>query len=193
MLKSSFDTLTRFTGLNYPIYYCYGKWCNMTQSRNDEPNVSEVTDKLYISDLGSAFNYDELKKIGITHIINVVPGISNVYQDNFTYLYIPVRDVNFENIQQYFEETNNFITTAIKDGGKVLVHCKRGASRSATLVAAYIIFKGKGRINNVQAIEYLQKKRDIINPNDGFMEQLNIYYNKIKEENLEMTTDFVIA
>lgn len=53
--------------------------------------------------------------------------------------------------------------------GKVLVHCARGVSRSATLVLAYLmIYK---RLTVAEAIKTVWGYRNIL-PNAGFLEQL---------------------
>jgi protein-tyrosine phosphatase len=48
-------------------------------------------------------------------------------------------DMPETNILQHLEKTNAFITTALASGGKVLVHCHAGVSRSASIAIAYIM------------------------------------------------------
>ena len=53
--------------------------------------------------------------------------------------------------------------------GKVMVHCKVGASRSATIVLAFLMIK---RYMTVQeAVRMVRAKREIA-PNEGFLQQL---------------------
>ena len=58
---------------------------------------------------------------------------------------------------------------AIKSGGKVLVNCWQGASRSTTIVLAYLV-KCEG-LDLVEALRLVRAKRDV-RPNDGFLLQL---------------------
>lgn len=58
--------------------------------------------------------------------------------------------------------------------GKILVHCVMGISRSASAVIAYLIVAKKIRAS--QALKYVYQKR-IVQPNDGFMEQLARFSN----------------
>jgi protein-tyrosine phosphatase len=64
-----------------------------------------------------------------------------------------------------FEETNRFLTDALKKGN-VLVHCFAGISRSATVVIAFLMKYKK--MNFEEAFEFTKQKREIINPNFGF-------------------------
>ena len=57
---------------------------------------------------------------------------------NFTCVY-GVADESGANIAQHFEPSYQFVEEAESEGGKVLIHCGAGASRSATLCAAYLM------------------------------------------------------
>lgn len=50
---------------------------------------------------------------------------------------IPVQDSEYEDILIHLPDACQFIETALGCGGKVLVHCVMGISRSATIVCAY--------------------------------------------------------
>lgn len=52
----------------------------------------------------------------------------------------------------------------------VLVQCHGGASRSATIICAYLI-KAKSW-NYEQALQFLKEKRPRVKPNYGFLVQL---------------------
>uniref|UniRef100_A0A674HIV3 Serine/threonine/tyrosine interacting protein n=1 Tax=Taeniopygia guttata TaxID=59729 RepID=A0A674HIV3_TAEGU len=69
--------------------------------------------------------------------------------------------------------TKEFIDGSLQSGGKVLVHGNAGISRSAALVIAYIMetFGVKYR----DAFTYVQERRFCINPNAGFVHQLQEY------------------
>lgn len=50
-----------------------------------------------------------------------------------------------------------------------------GVSRSATVVAAYILASSDTPMSGDDAVEFVRKKRDQIYPNEGFRRQLNLY------------------
>lgn len=187
MIKNIFDTTTYYTlGANKIFYYLYGRSRSLVQPFfSSGGNITKITSKaeLYISDVGGAYDLKGLKEIGITHIVNAVLGLSTPYPNDFKYLSVPLRDIDYEDISQYFDSTNDFINEALDTGGKVVVHCIMGASRSVTLIAANIIHRGKGNVTVSQAIDYIQQKRALIHPNSGFLKQLEEYYKIIVERN----------
>ena len=92
-----------------------------------------------------------------------------------------VNDDSWIDLSQHFDSAIGFIDNAINNGGKVLVHCKEGVSRSVTMVIAYIIYKEK--ITPSAALEMIRKIRSKANPNKGFMRLLQQYYDKITNAN----------
>ena len=57
-----------------------------------------------------------------------------------------------------------------RNQGKVLVHCKAGVSRSATVCIAYLMCCKTMTFE--QAFEFVRARRNIISPNISFMQQL---------------------
>ena len=139
-----------------------------------EDNIPvELINNLYIGSVGAAMNYKILKEKGITHIICAAMNIKQYFPDKFKYLTVNLLDSENENIKKYFDQTGKFIDQAFKNKGKVLVHCHAGISRSSSICLAYIIKYRK--ISLDKALEIVKKKRDKINPNPGFMQQLREY------------------
>ncbi|PRP80677.1 hypothetical protein PROFUN_11636 [Planoprotostelium fungivorum] len=64
----------------------------------------------------------------------------------------------------------SFLDQVRADGGKVLVHCMVGKSRSASLVVAYLMHRENMSLR--QALDHTKNCRDIIRPNQGFLRQL---------------------
>ena len=92
----------------------------------------------------------------------------------FEQLYIDVRDHPDADIAQHFERCCSFIDRHIKmAGGRVLVHCQAGISRSSTICAAYLIHHYG--LDVPAAVGRVTKARDIIKPNAGFLQQLVEY------------------
>ena len=87
-----------------------------------------------------------------------------------------------------FECAHEFIDNAF-DGSKenkVLVHCRVGRSRSSTIVISYLMKQG---MMLEKAVKLVKSKRSIIEPNCGFMDQLEKYQEELEKERLEMPED----
>ena len=86
------------------------------------------------------------------------------------YYHIPLMDDATEDILTVFKEYCPKIDEMIKSGGRVLVHCALGISRSASLCAAYLMYRlGKSPNNCISNIHRP------IKPNKGFRKALDEY------------------
>jgi predicted patatin/cPLA2 family phospholipase len=79
----------------------------------------------------------------------------------------------FVNIARHFQECLQFIKECLQMGGRVLVHCFAGVSRSASVVIAYLM-REHGQ-TFVDALNYTRRRRPIVFPNFGFQRQLLDY------------------
>ncbi|XP_053800624.1 serine/threonine/tyrosine-interacting protein isoform X2 [Vidua chalybeata] len=142
--------------------------------------MQEILPGLFLGPYSSAMKskLPILQKHGITHVICIRQNIeANFIKPNFQqlfrYLVLDIADNPVENIIRFFPMTKEFIDGSLQSGGKVLVHGNAGISRSAALVIAYIMetFGVKYR----DAFTYVQERRFCINPNAGFVHQLQIF------------------
>ena len=140
--------------------------------------TSEIMDNLFLGGYSSALNTEQLKEKGITKVLTVMDGKEgpNYNPEEFTHKRFNINDTCQQNIIQYFGECINFI----KGDEKVLVHCLMGASRSATIVIAYLMWYKKWKFE--EAFQFVRTKRFIAFPNKGFQEQLQLF-EKLLEEN----------
>ena len=76
----------------------------------------------------------------ITRVLIAAYQLSEIFPDDITYLKLDIEDKSEENISEYFQISFDFISSCPK-GENILVHCKSGVSRSATIVTAYLIQK----------------------------------------------------
>jgi len=136
--------------------------------------AQEVVPGLYIGNVRAAQDRDQLRRLGVTHVVDVsaydyrpVPGI--------VYLRLPIPDVPEFDIRTVLGATNGFLRTALRPGagGRVLVHCMVGRSRSASVVLAYMM--AFHRLTYDEALGHLQRARPIVKPNHGFDAQLRAY------------------
>ena len=143
-------------------------------------DLNEIEDKLWLGNSFAAGNINDLKEKGITKILTVMNGPPKKYDEGFNHKTIEIMDINFQNIIQYFGECLNFI----KGDEKILVHCAAGASRSATIVIAYLMWKNKMNFND--ALQFVKNKRPIIWPNAGFKEQLKMFEKLLIENDYDI-------
>jgi predicted protein tyrosine phosphatase len=100
-------------------------------------------------------NWCELaERTGITVVVNM----RGEYQDVFispppvAYLWLPVED-HFDPTAEQLLLGAQFIDAAVKAGHRVLIHCKVGVGRSATMAAAYLIWTGLSVGEAVRQVE----------------------------------------
>ena len=122
-------------------------------------------------------NEKKMKELGITHILTVAKYLEPCFPDMITYKCLQVEDTPRENLKPYFEECADFIENALEGGGRVVVHCEAGVSRSGTVTVAYLMRKNKWRRD--EALAFTRKQRPNFSPNEGFMDQLLEYEKEI--------------
>jgi protein phosphatase slingshot len=109
----------------------------------------------------------------VRHILNVTREIDNFFPGMFNYLNVRVYDDEKTDLLKHWDDTFKYITKAKKEGSKVLVHCKMGVSRSASVVIAYAMKAYNWDFS--QALRHVKNKRNCIKPNNSFLLQLETY------------------
>ena len=164
---------------------------------------SEISDNMYLSNYGVASNPTVLHLMKITHVINCTedcPFVTDIVTQNdsdidgssssdllekvshIKNMRVPVTDTHSHIIAAFFDKAYDFIESALvatdiegncHSQARILVHCKHGASRSASIVAAYLVRKRAISVHD--ALAYLKARRSKVCPNIGFIEQLEEY------------------
>uniref|UniRef100_A0A0G4FAJ6 Protein-serine/threonine phosphatase n=1 Tax=Chromera velia CCMP2878 TaxID=1169474 RepID=A0A0G4FAJ6_9ALVE len=133
-----------------------------------------LPDKLFVSGQFVATDRRILEENGITHIINCCADIcENAFPERFNYLTYWLKDTKTEDISVFFHQTLEWIDKALEGGGRVLVHCREGVSRSASFAVAYLMWKK--RLPFEKAFELVRQTRAVANPNTGFTYQLLLF------------------
>jgi len=150
--------------------------------------MQEIVPGLWLGSQEALFDEDLLGRNEISHIITVmrtyvdedgvrVPCPSSqphqFLQRGITRLIVPVEDSATETLIQHFPRVTEFIMTALRAGGQVLVHCLAGVSRSPTVVAAFLM-EVYG-LSPQQAVSKIRESRPLIRPIFGFWDQLQVY------------------
>lgn len=131
---------------------------------------------LYLGDQRLAESKEVIQNLGITHVINATKRVPNKFEnDGVKYLRVYVEDDAEVKIKFHFSRAFKFIDDALFENSqgarnKVLVHCAQGVSRSATIVIMYLMKHFDWSYD--LAFAFVKRHREIIDPNGGFMNQL---------------------
>ena len=130
-----------------------------------------------LGNVAAGANFDTLKKAGIDAVVVALPSMPRpkleYVRNNVSYLHIPALDHPQQNLDKFFDLVYDFIEAHRTANKRVLVHCHAGISRSATLLASFLM--RRFGMSHDQAVKYLQSKRPIVMPNPGFMNQLKTF------------------
>jgi protein-tyrosine phosphatase len=135
--------------------------------------AAEIYPFLFLGSVGAAMHKVSLQESGITHVLAVADGIKPRFPELFTYKCIDFLDLGTADLLGILPECFDYIEQAQALGGKVLLHCFAGKSRSASVCIAYVM--RNSRISLLEAFRYVRERRNCAMPNTGFMKQLKIY------------------
>jgi predicted protein tyrosine phosphatase len=151
----------------------FGKLLN-----DDDDTPSLICERLFLGSASDARNLDKLQCHGIKYVLNMTGSTS--YPAEFfaasghphvTLLALDTHDVDDYDIASHFPVALDFIHKSLQAGdGAVLVHCAAGVSRSATIVAAYLM--AAHQIGAAEAVLRVHQARPCVCPSQGFLRQL---------------------
>ena len=171
-------------GCHDPPYSEQEELAIMEAKKKDPPAADEVFPNLYLGNKGAAESVEYLVSRGITHVLNLAAntaGVTKVVRysvdpdkETLQGLGIELKELQLrdkldEDITKVFKESGRFIRRSLAAGGKVMVNCWQGASRSATVVLAFLLQHYDMDLET--ALKMIKSKRDI-RPNNGFLRQL---------------------
>ncbi|CAN6468628.1 unnamed protein product [Victoria cruziana] len=141
----------------------------ITDAANTE-RPSSITGNLFIGGALAARSVHTLQYLGITHVLclcsNEVGQADTQFHELFEYNNFSICDTDDAEINNLFEVCSDFIEHAELSGGKILVHCFEGKSRSVTVVLAYLMLRK--HLTLLEAWNELKKVHNRAQPNDGF-------------------------
>ncbi|XP_064570287.1 protein phosphatase Slingshot homolog 3 [Zonotrichia leucophrys gambelii] len=134
---------------------------------------SRIFPHLFLGSEWNAANLEELQQNRVTHILNVAREIDNFFPALFTYMNVRVYDEEAAELLPHWNDTFLFLSRVRAAGGRALVHCRMGLSRSAATVLAYAMKEFGWPLE--RALRHVRHCRPGILPNPGFMRQLDFY------------------
>lgn len=138
--------------------------------------VAQITENLFLSSFHPV-RPEKIRSLGIQLVVNCTMEIPSLRLPEVETMQLHVDDTPYSNLRVYFDRVADRINDVIAKGGKALVHCVAGVSRSSTIVIAYLM---KARRMSLREAYYLVKsKRPFIRPNTGFWKQLIEYEHKL--------------
>lgn len=160
-------------------------------SSREARGTEEQGTLLYVSGIEAATNLIELRRCGITHVVNLVAFEKEkrepFLESGISYLSLALRDRPQQHIPDslllhviaFIEKARRATFVALNEDAisgapyapqRVLIHCHQGVSRSITFVVAYIMWCSRWSYR--RAFELVKSRRSIANPNVGFAAQL---------------------
>ncbi|EGG15805.1 hypothetical protein DFA_09473 [Cavenderia fasciculata] len=137
--------------------------------------ATEILDFLYLAGYGST-HLDVLRELGVTCVINVAEECRCKFlpnDDGIVEHRQIIEDIVQTDQHSTFYQLFKVIDKVQSQGGKVLVHCMRGRSRSATIVIGYLIYKYNWDLKKAYA--FVKEKRSFIGPHGHLKIQLIVF------------------
>ena len=146
-------------------------------------DIDYIKYKVWLGNSYAAGDKENLKKLGIKKIICIMDSPAPQYQesDGFNQIIYKIADFPTTNIIKYFGKCINFIEEGNEN---TFVHCLAGASRSASIVIAYIMWKDKMTFEDT--LNFVKEKRNGVWPNFGFKEQLQKFEELLKKNDYDL-------
>ncbi len=174
-----YKTSNLFNKNNYPSTnkkkcpLCHKEIENYRYKFHVNLHPSKVFDWLFLGSYRNACDRKEIKDLGINYVLNCAVECLESFPNNVKYCHLKLNDMPSFKILPHLERATSFINQAKINNGIILVHCQMGISRSTSCVIAYMIrYMGYTAMN---ALEFIKKKRPIVMPNFGFLNQLMSY------------------
>lgn len=160
-------------------------------SNTDEIFYPSLIDEKWGLFLGSFYHAKTelvLLNLHIDVILNMTVECANTFEDRsirsnngedklIEYHRFFVIDNPQQSMEEHWIQAAEILRTCKKNNKRVLVHCAKGASRSASTIVYYLM--KYENFSMKQALKYLKSCRPIVEPNEGFIKQLLLVEAKI--------------
>ncbi|XP_063047320.1 serine/threonine/tyrosine-interacting-like protein 1 [Engraulis encrasicolus] len=140
---------------------------------------------LYQGSAAQAADYRIIENLHITHVVNATAETPDAFPSVLHYLRLPLVDDTQQDLAEALPAASRFISAALRGspgasggvvvpvGGRVLVHCSMGRSRSSVVTLAFLMEQRCWSLRH--AFRWLKDRRACTAPNVGFLRQLSDY------------------
>ena len=148
--------------------------------------VAKITDHLYLC-AAAGVTPTAVTSNSISHVINLTMDVPALRSNVVETTRVSIDDVPGANLGIYFDQLTDKIRRVKERGGRTLVHCVAGVSRSASICIAYLM--KYYRMPLLDAYRYVRGRRPVIRPNAGFFSQLIEYERRLFGKNTVRMVD----
>ncbi|KAK4694772.1 hypothetical protein P7C71_g2858, partial [Lecanoromycetidae sp. Uapishka_2] len=141
--------------------------------------MDEIVPRLYVGGAGAAEDLAMLTVNKVSFVLTIKElspraDVKEAYRaKGMEHLHIRKGDTASEDVISILGPLCDVIEGRMAKGKVVLVHCEMGRRRSITIVIAYVMRSLK--LTASEATEFVKSKRPSINPNQGFLDQLETW------------------
>lgn len=165
---------------------------NVTEGNND---MNEVIPGLFLGNMNAALNVEQLKQHGISHVLNVrskVDWVAMVHyeENNIEFAHVLMQDSPSFDMKKSINAAIAFIQVALDVGGRVLVYCNAGISRSPTVVVAYIM--ANQDVDAICASQLVKNRHNKALPNHSFIRFLCEWEDILKKRQQNKKQDIML-
>mmetsp|Transcript_61822 Transcript_61822/g.52380 ORF Transcript_61822/g.52380 Transcript_61822/m.52380 type:complete len:106 (+) Transcript_61822:2-319(+) len=96
----------------------------------------EIIPGLFMSSVSGCENEENIRLNKITHVLMMGSEFNPKFKNEVKYHYVAIKDEPTENLKQYLDNIVEFIHQSMAEGGKVVLHCRRSISRTASVAIA---------------------------------------------------------
>ena len=147
--------------------------------------MANIIHKIYLGNKNNALDDVFITDNNIKYIINITLDIFNKY-NHIKYYNYNIEDSCDDNIQEYFDEITSIINN--NKNNNILVHCRVGKSRSATLILAYLMKYENMTLK--KSLDFVRSKKNI-QPNICFFDNLIKYEYMIYQCNSITLSEYI--
>lgn len=142
---------------------------------------------LYLGSYADVKDAAGLRRLGVRKVLNVAADCAEdaepggyAVPDGVEVRHVLLRDRSDEDIGPHFASCTDFILDATSAGECVLVHCRKGISRSAAIVIAFLMITE--RMTYEAALQRVKRLRPCVSPNIGFVVALGELEDRLRGE-----------